>query len=653
MSRDVRLVVLAAAFVTLTVGGVVFVASGTVVALLPFEAIVLLEAFQLVLGLALFAFVIQLCRIAYARLDTPVTDTPTLDRERSFEHTVPGDDLSRSIDSIESRSDPAYDALRTRVRRRAVSLLSTGEYDTEAQATRALDDGSWTDDTVAADVLRPGTDRPDHPIRTRLLELFGMSGRVVRSELRRTMGAIARIDSAGDSRPVDRSGRRVGSPGDESGDGRDPLDSEDASFVPSPDSSVIRRETRHWHGVSAVALLGIVVGFAYEQPSVLLLAAVGLGFAAYAHLETEPNLEVSVERFVSERRPDPGDTVEVTIRVENDGTDSLRDVRIVDGVPPTLAVDSGTPRRATSLSPGESVSWTYDVTARRGSHEFEPTQVLVRNVNGSVESEVAVSAETTLSCLPSMTPMTGSSFGHVHTAHRAGSVATADPGPGLEFHSVREYRSGDPPSRVDWNRYARTQSLSTVSYRAERSQTDVIAIDARRDAYVSPDASTTDSAVDRSVEAAATLFATLEDAGHDVGLTAIAPDPCWLAPGTGGDHLERARLVLGTHDSLSPTPPTSDDHSLEQFERLSPGRTHVTLFTPLCDDEIVSALRTLRSGGFSITVLAIDPAVADDPEGSFARLERLERIRSLRAIGVRVVDWVWDDSFERTVVGER
>ncbi|APX97241.1 DUF58 domain-containing protein [Natronorubrum daqingense] len=651
MSRVVRLIVLAAAFVTLAVGGVVFVASGPIVALLPFEAIVVLEAFQLVLGIALFAFVIQLCRIAYARIDTPVTDTPTPDRERSLEHAVPGDDLSRWVDSITSRSDPAYDALRTRLRRRAVTLLSAEEYETEERATRAIDDGSWTDDEVAADVLRPGTDRPGHSIRTRFLGLFGMSDVVVQSELRRTMGAIARVESAGGSRSVDRSGRRVDSTGGEPA--RPSLDAADGDSASSPVSSVIRRETRHWHGVSAVALLGIVVGFAYEQPSVLLLAAVGLGFAAYAHLETVPDLEVSVERIVSEHRPEPGDAVEVTISVRNDGADSLRDVRIVDGVPPALAVDSGTPRRATSLSPGESVSWTYDVTARRGSHEFEPTQVLVRNVNGSVESEIAVAAETTLISLPSMTPLNGSPLGHRRGAHRAGSVATADPGPGLEFHSVREYRSGDPPSRVDWNRYARTQSLSTVSYRAERSRTDVIAIDARRDAYVSPDASTADSAVDRSVEAAATLFATLEDAGHDVGLTAIAPDPGWLAPGTGGDHLERARLLLGTHDSLSPTPPESDAHSLEQFERLSPERTHVTLFTPLCDDEIVAALRTLRSRGVSVTVLAIDPAVADDPAGSVARLERLERIRTLRSIGVRVVDWAWDDSFERTVVGER
>lgn len=651
MSKATRLIVLAAAFVTLAVGATVFVASGSVVALLPFEAIVVLEAFQLVLGIALFAFVIQLCRIVYARIETPVTDTPTLEREHSLEHAVPGDDLSQSVESITSRSDSTYDALQTRLRRRAVTLLSVEEYDSEERATRAVDDGSWTDDTVAADVLRHGTDRPGHSIRTRLLGLFGMSDAVVRSELRRTMGAIARIESAGGSRSVDRRGRRVDSSDDESA--RPSLEAVDGDSASSPVSSVIRRETRHWHGVSAVALLGIVVGFAYEQPSVLLMAAVGLGFAAYAHLETEPDLEVNVERHVSEHRPNPGDTVEVTIRVENEGTDSLRDVRIVDGIPSALAIERGTPRRATSLAPGESASWTYDVTARRGAHEFEPTQVFVRNVNGSVESEIAIPAETTLISLPSMTPMNGSPFGHRRGAHRAGSVATADPGPGLEFHSVREYRSGDPPSRVDWNRYARTQSLSTVSYRAERSHTDAIVIDARRRAYVSPDASTADSAVDRSVEAAATLFATLEDAGHDVGLTAIAPDPCWLAPGTGSDHRERARLLFGTHDSLSPRPPTSDDTSLEQFERLWPERTHVTLFAPLCDDEIVSTVRTLRSRGFSMTVLAIDPAVGDDPAGSVARLERLERIRTLRSIGVRVVDWDWEDPIERAVVMDR
>jgi uncharacterized protein (DUF58 family) len=64
--------------------------------------------------------------------------------------------------------------------------------------------------------------------------------------------------------------------------------------------------------------------------------------------------------------------------------------------------------------------------------------------------------------------------------------------------------------RFDWT--ARTVVLSTRELREERTATIVLAIDVLPSAYVSPGPSV-EHAVDRSVEAAGRIFATLLDDG--------------------------------------------------------------------------------------------------------------------------------------------
>ena len=85
-----------------------------------------------------------------------------------------------------------------------------------------------------------------------------------------------------------------------------------------------------------------------EQPGVLLAGAIGVGYAAYAY---------------------SGAVIEVTITVTNEGEQLLPDLRLVEGVSAALEVTGGTPRAGTPLRPGEEVSFSYVVRARRGAHE--------------------------------------------------------------------------------------------------------------------------------------------------------------------------------------------------------------------------------------------------------------------------------------------
>jgi uncharacterized protein (DUF58 family) len=339
----------------------------------------------------------------------------------------------------------------------------------------------------------------------------------------------------------------------------------------------------------------------------------------------------------------------VTVRVTNDGDRILPDVRVVDGVPGALAVTEGSPRRGTALGPGDTVEWTYTVTARRGVHEFDPALVLVRNAPGAVELSYAVAPEqpTALTCspplgtLPVSVPLRGAD------SHYTGRQPTADSGEGTEFYGVRLYRHGDDISRIDWNRQAKTGELATLLVREEHTARVVLLIDTNPAAYVGPDPYG-EHAVDRSVAAAGQTYVTLANSGHFVGIASLADTDCWLEPGAGRTHRARARELLATHPALHSLPVTDDKREPPMrarntvHSRLPPG-AQVIVFSPLCRRSIVRFIRRLEADDYQVTVVSPDATAGSTPSQRLAQVGRRIHVTDLRRDGIPVLDWSWDE----------
>lgn len=423
----------------------------------------------------------------------------------------------------------------------------------------------------------------------------------------------------------------------------------------------IDRTTRRWRGVTAFALLAGALGVLLSRPSLALAGAAGVLFGAAARAAGPPSSAVVVEREVERERADPGDPVRVTVTVANAGDALLPDVRVVDGVPDALTVAEGSPRHATALRPGKRATFSYAVRASRGTHRFAPATVLLRGFTGAVEREVAVPAGSSvdeaatdeepqreasavntdrLACAPRLDEGPAVAL-RPQTTGFTGRVTTDLGGAGAEFHSVRAYRPGDPLSRVDWARVARTGEFATRQFREERSATVVCLLDTREAAYCAPtpDAPT---ALERSVTAAGTAFTSLLDAGDRAGIAAWGPTACWLAPGTGGEHRARARELLGTHPAFAPTPPDRTflpTIARRRVERRLPADAQVLLFSPLADDRAVDLARRLDAYGHRVTTVSPDPTAHDTAGHALAAVERSRRLSTLRRAGVRVVDW--------------
>ena len=415
----------------------------------------------------------------------------------------------------------------------------------------------------------------------------------------------------------------------------------DRTYADLGPNGTATRRTERWRGVSALALVAGAAGVLATQPALVVAGTVGVAFAALARAASPPDIALTLERSVSDADPDPDDSVTVTVDVTNTGESALTDLRLFDGVPPTLDVDSGSPRLGTALRPGESATLSYDVTATRGAHAFEPALAVARDVSGTVERARRVRTDATpITCVPTL-EAAGDLPLRARTTGQPGRVLTEIGGSGVAFHTTREYRPGDPRSRIDWNGLAKTGELATVDFREERAASVVLLVDAREEAYraPSPDA---ESAVERSVRAAGSLYDALTSEENRVGIAALSPEPCWLAPGVGTTHRARVRELLATHPALAPTPPDSPFYPSIRARRLRrrlPDDAQLVVCSPLCDDGVVRLLRRLDAAGHRVTVVSPDPTGMETPGRRLASVERRLRLSTLRSASIPALDW--------------
>ncbi len=612
---------------------------------------------------------LQALRVVGDRRRSDPDEAVTPDPERPTATPPPGEDLDAVLEGFLDTRGVTFHRGRARegLRSAAVAVLTRYGTYSEVEAEAALDVGSWTDDRVAAAFLGEGN-VPPSPLLTRVRNRFRSESpmeRVVRHTVDAIVAAAGLDPRSGGSDETAR--RRVtvrgrGSRRTGAARGRSPTGSttrgEDG---PAGDGSagdargaLVRAShpTGHWRGVSVVALVGIGAGVLVGEPAVLLAAVVGIGFAAYARSSALPPGTVSIERTLETDRPAPGEEVEVSVTLTNEADRYLPDLRLVDGVPEALAVTDGSPRFGTALRPGERTSFSYTVEARRGVHTFGRAHLVARDLPGSTEQERSVEArtDTTLTCVPRLRPLTEPVPLRGQATQYVGQVETPRGGDGVEFYATREYRRGDALSRIDWHRRARTGELTTIEFREERAARVVIVIDATAAAYRSAEPYEP-HAVDRAIDAAGRIYASLTGSGDRVGIAALSAEECWLAPGSGVDHAVETRALLATHPALSPVP--GEDRSTTRWQRrlrkrLQPG-TQVVFLAPLGSASGDRFAREFEAYGYPVTVVSPDPTADRTPGHRLGRVARTLRISGLRAAGIPVVDWPRDRTVDEAI----
>lgn len=573
-------------------------------------------------------------------------DTIVPDVEYRLTTPAPGHDLDTIIHRLTERREGTIE-YRERIRRRlgdiAIKIIMDRQDCSRAEALDRLETGAWSDNPVATSFFTGGgSSTASRSLRTAVLARLSVTENPYTRQLRETIQAIEAVGAfefeATTATDDTRSGGRAPTTviGDEAGE-----------RVTERVRYLALRETHHWTGISAFGLGALAVGVLTSQPALFLASAIAVGLAGYVRVSSPPPLtDLEVTRFVDEETPEPGEEITVTVTVENRGDTVLHDLRLVDRIPPLMQVVDGSARLGTALQPGGLATFSYTAIAERGEHSW-PLQVIGRDAAGGMERAALVDTDPTVRCTPSL-QTTAEMPVRMQTSVYAGDVETDVGGEGLEFHATRDYQPGDPKRRIDWKMYARTGTLSTVEFREERAARVVLLFDGRDAAYVS----TTPGrkhALDRAVDAAADIYASLHDQGHLVGIAAFNGIPCWLAPGTGTLHRERVRQLFVDHPALSPLPPDISGEAegryidpLTHVRRQLPANTQIVLFSPLTDEYAYEVARRLDGAGHRVTVISPDPTTDRTLGQRIARLERAVLVEEVRDHGIRVVDWSED-----------
>lgn len=391
---------------------------------------------------------------------------------------------------------------------------------------------------------------------------------------------------------------------------------------------------RRWRGAGVGAAVATVAGLATGNALFLVLAVLPLGYAVVGALSGVPDPEVTVERSVDPARPSPGEAATVTLAVTNEGDAAIPDLHVAADPPEGVPVVDGETRAATALGAGETERVEYAVRPPRGTHDFGDVTVRARNLAATASTERSVTPEgaTTLTCLTLLDSMPLRD----QTIQYVGRTPTDVSGSGVEFHSVRDYQRGDPVSRIDWNRYASTGELTTVTLREERAMTVVFVLDDRPDAQLSASGYGPDS-LDLSTYAVSRGLSVLTDENHRVGVTTVTDVvESWVPP----SGATSTAAVEAAADRSSGRVRADGGEVGRELATLLPPNAQVVCCTPLSDDLPASLAETLARHDHAVSVLSPDMTSAADTLGAAVEgLERTNRLTELRRDGVPAVDW--------------
>ena len=227
----------------------------------------------------------------------------------------------------------------------------------------------------------------------------------------------------------------------------------------------------------AILLLGI--GF---RQWLMLLGLIPLSVLILSFFLQQPPQELNLEviREIDQTRYQEGEHVQITLRITNNGKESIDILEIMDNLPIQVSLKKGSNHIITSLDSGEETVVRYEFRCDyRGRWNIGPTHVRARNFTDS--AYVVSTFDETLSDLvviPNFEMIKDMPFRTKYPKISDGPFHSKLKGEGLDFSGVREFSSSDSFSRINWPATAKYNKLFTNEYELFRSADLLLILDA-------------------------------------------------------------------------------------------------------------------------------------------------------------------------------
>ena len=327
--------------------------------------------------------------------------------------------------------------------------------------------------------------------------------------------------------------------------------------------------------------------------AVLPLASYGLAFFA-------------VTRFNAVREHPPtaseGRAFSVTLRVTARGGLPQGALRVSDRLPEFVRNEAAESRTVPLDSwDGHSGEMTYRIVAeKRGVYQLGPATIHTTDPLGlfGFAAPLTQVSEITVHPVPlvSTEGMVGGE-GRVGRRERDGKTHR---GEGMDFHGVREYRTGDSLRRVHWPTTARTGQLSVIDFERAFQQDAVIALDASRGTDHGSGRATT---LEYAVKIAATVADRTLRAGG--GVTLVTQGTVCVT--RSGDDIDTSRFRL--FEILARLRANAETSLLDSLILARPADgSFITLITSWGEPHIAAYLTRRGQRGDRVSVIFVEPS---------------------------------------------
>jgi uncharacterized protein (DUF58 family) len=328
-----------------------------------------------------------------------------------------------------------------------------------------------------------------------------------------------------------------------------------------------------WPGIEAWSLSGALLMVAFGVDYFVCQRAAPLQVTR----AVAPNLSVNREH-------------EVLLNISNQSKRSLR-ASVVDEVPDYCSV-RGFPARLI-LDPAQVGKVRYVLTpTRRGDRVFGRVRCLVSSPLGLWQLNQSYLAPQSVRVYPDFSAI--ASYLELLSDRqtvRVGIKKSQRRGEGLEFHQLREYRSGDTLRQIDWNATSRRQELVSREYAEERDQRVLFLIDSGRRMRTHDELL---SHFDHALNGMSLLAYVALRQGDSVGLKLFGADRRWVPPQRGVGSINM--LLNETYTVHSGAEQADYVTAVEELMGHERKRALVILMTNLRDEDsdLLPALRLLR-----------------------------------------------------------
>lgn len=399
-----------------------------------------------------------------------------------------------------------------------------------------------------------------------------------------------------------------------------------------------------WKLAAPLAVVLAATGLLTGMTEFFVAAVIPTIMLMISYLSRNPDIEtIKLEREIENKAPSPGQEVEVKLKIRNNGNSTFTDLRVVDSVPEELKVSKGSPRASVAISPGKEKHLNYTLVARRGSYVFKEVDVEARGGGNQAQVEkIEASGDEQIECKTELEEI----ILRNKTEEQVGDIVTSEGGSGIEFHSLRDYKSSDPLSRVEWKHLAKTGDLATKNFREERSGDIVLVIDAREISNKKAEKGHP-TGTDLSAYAAKRVYKALLKSRHKPGIAVLGVENSEISVTTDsalipyikpGRSRKKRRKVEKVLKEVQKAEKKNEIDLKSKLYKLLPPNAQVIFFTPLLDDQISSALKILDRHGYPSIVVSPDITYADSPTARLEKIKRDMRLKKTRSFAP-VIDW--------------